>query len=98
VGSPSGSRNDDEVIKACNDHNIVLALTNLRLFHHWLLLMQNRRGNNLFLCYYIWIKKLMQKKQPFFHFKHKYVFLLISNSINYYSLNRKLYCNDSIIN
>lgn len=34
VGSPSGSRNDDEVIKACNDHNIVLALTNLRLFHH----------------------------------------------------------------
>ncbi|XP_066246641.1 bifunctional purine biosynthesis protein ATIC [Euwallacea similis] len=34
VGSPSGSKNDDEVIQACNDHNIVLALTNLRLFHH----------------------------------------------------------------
>lgn len=34
VGSPAGSRNDEEVIRACNDHNIVLALTNLRLFHH----------------------------------------------------------------
>lgn len=34
VGSPTGSKNDDEVIKACNDHNIVLAFTNLRLFHH----------------------------------------------------------------
>ncbi|XP_019754632.1 bifunctional purine biosynthesis protein ATIC [Dendroctonus ponderosae] len=34
VGSPAGSKNDEEVIKACNDHNIVLALTNLRLFHH----------------------------------------------------------------
>ncbi|XP_076260454.1 bifunctional purine biosynthesis protein ATIC [Rhynchophorus ferrugineus] len=34
VGSPSGSKNDDEVIAACNEHNIVLAFTNLRLFHH----------------------------------------------------------------
>ncbi|KAL4708298.1 hypothetical protein ACJJTC_007704 [Scirpophaga incertulas] len=34
IGSPSGSNNDQEVIKACNDHKIVLAHTNLRLFHH----------------------------------------------------------------
>ncbi|XP_072397998.1 bifunctional purine biosynthesis protein ATIC [Diabrotica undecimpunctata] len=34
IGSPSGSTNDDEVIKACNEHKIVLAHTNLRLFHH----------------------------------------------------------------
>ncbi|CAH1128522.1 unnamed protein product [Ceutorhynchus assimilis] len=34
VGSPAGSKNDDEVVKACNDHNIVMAFTNLRLFHH----------------------------------------------------------------
>ncbi|CAG9865112.1 unnamed protein product [Phyllotreta striolata] len=34
IGSPSGSTNDEEVIKACNEHKIVLAQTNLRLFHH----------------------------------------------------------------
>ncbi|XP_050664088.1 bifunctional purine biosynthesis protein ATIC isoform X2 [Leptidea sinapis] len=34
IGSPAGSNNDKEVIDACNQHNIVLAHTNLRLFHH----------------------------------------------------------------
>lgn len=34
IGSPAGSNNDAEVIKACNEHGIVLAHTNLRLFHH----------------------------------------------------------------
>lgn len=34
IGSPAGSNNDAEVINACNDHGIVLAHTNLRLFHH----------------------------------------------------------------
>lgn len=34
IGSPAGSTNDEEVIKACNEHNITLAHTNLRLFHH----------------------------------------------------------------
>ncbi|XP_018580053.1 bifunctional purine biosynthesis protein PURH [Anoplophora glabripennis] len=34
VGSPAGSTNDEEVIKACNEHKIVMAHTNLRLFHH----------------------------------------------------------------
>ncbi|KAJ6640228.1 Bifunctional purine biosynthesis protein ATIC [Pseudolycoriella hygida] len=34
IGSPSGSTNDADVINACNDHGIVLAHTNLRLFHH----------------------------------------------------------------
>ncbi|CAH2071557.1 unnamed protein product, partial [Iphiclides podalirius] len=34
IGSPSGSNNDQEVIEACNDHNIVMCHTNLRLFHH----------------------------------------------------------------
>jgi len=34
IGSPAGSTNDETVIKACNDHNITLAHTNLRLFHH----------------------------------------------------------------
>jgi len=34
IGSPSGSTNDADVIKACNDHGIVMAHTNLRLFHH----------------------------------------------------------------
>ncbi|KAL1518187.1 hypothetical protein ABEB36_001848 [Hypothenemus hampei] len=34
IGSPAGSKNDNEVIEACNEHNILLALTNLRLFHH----------------------------------------------------------------
>lgn len=34
IGSPSGSTNDAGVIAACNEHNIVLTHTNLRLFHH----------------------------------------------------------------
>lgn len=34
IGSPSGSTNDQGVIDACNEHKIVLAHTNLRLFHH----------------------------------------------------------------
>ncbi|KAF6203825.1 hypothetical protein GE061_002160 [Apolygus lucorum] len=34
IGSPSGSTNDAGVIEACDQHNIVLAHTNLRLFHH----------------------------------------------------------------
>ncbi|CAG7733420.1 unnamed protein product [Allacma fusca] len=34
IGSPSGSIGDASVIEACNDHNIALAHTTLRLFHH----------------------------------------------------------------
>ncbi|CAH1180280.1 unnamed protein product [Phaedon cochleariae] len=34
IGSPSGSTNDEEIVKACNEHGIILAHTNLRLFHH----------------------------------------------------------------
>lgn len=34
VASPSGSTSDQVIINACNDHKIVLAFTNLRLFHH----------------------------------------------------------------
>lgn len=34
IAQPGGSIRDDEVIKACNAHNIVMAFTGLRLFHH----------------------------------------------------------------
>ncbi|XP_074652048.1 bifunctional purine biosynthesis protein ATIC-like [Tubulanus polymorphus] len=34
VASPSGSTNDQSVIDACNDHQMTLCFTNLRLFHH----------------------------------------------------------------
>ncbi|KAJ8665314.1 hypothetical protein QAD02_006976 [Eretmocerus hayati] len=34
IGAPAGSTNDEAVIKACNDHQIVLAHTGIRLFHH----------------------------------------------------------------
>ncbi|XP_055303823.1 bifunctional purine biosynthesis protein ATIC [Sitodiplosis mosellana] len=34
IGSPSGSTNDAGVIEACNQLGIILAHTNLRLFHH----------------------------------------------------------------
>lgn len=34
IGSPAGSTNDDEVIRACNEHKITMVHTNLRLFHH----------------------------------------------------------------
>ncbi|XP_022646889.1 bifunctional purine biosynthesis protein PURH-like isoform X2 [Varroa jacobsoni] len=34
IASPGGSTNDDGVIQACNEHNITLIHTGLRLFHH----------------------------------------------------------------
>lgn len=34
IGSPAGSTNDAGVIEACNEHGIIMAHTNLRLFHH----------------------------------------------------------------
>nr|CAD7567456.1 unnamed protein product [Timema californicum] len=34
IASPAGSTNDPDVTKACDDHNITLIHTNLRLFHH----------------------------------------------------------------
>ncbi|KAL7631650.1 UNVERIFIED_CONTAM: hypothetical protein RMT77_018054 [Armadillidium vulgare] len=34
IVSPSGSTNDSLIVKACNEHNMVLVHTNLRLFHH----------------------------------------------------------------
>ncbi|XP_051171278.1 bifunctional purine biosynthesis protein ATIC [Leptopilina boulardi] len=34
IASPAGSTNDEAVIAACNEHNITLAHTNVRLFHH----------------------------------------------------------------
>ncbi|EFN82228.1 bifunctional purine biosynthesis protein PURH [Harpegnathos saltator] len=34
IASPAGSTNDDAVIEACNEHEIALAHTGFRLFHH----------------------------------------------------------------
>ncbi|CAG8569243.1 5773_t:CDS:10 [Ambispora gerdemannii] len=34
IAAPSGSIQDDDVIKAANEHNILLIHTNVRLFHH----------------------------------------------------------------
>lgn len=34
VAQPGGSVRDDNVIEACNKHNMVMAFTGLRLFHH----------------------------------------------------------------
>ena len=34
IGAPAGSTNDQAVIEACNEHNIILAHTGIRLFHH----------------------------------------------------------------
>ena len=34
IASPSGSTNDEAVTQACDEHNVVLVHTNLRLFHH----------------------------------------------------------------
>jgi len=34
IASPGGSTRDDEIIEACNEHDIVLIHTGLRLFHH----------------------------------------------------------------
>lgn len=37
IAAPSGSTADKVVIEACDELGIILAHTNLRLFHHWLL-------------------------------------------------------------
>ncbi|MBO4374352.1 MAG: phosphoribosylaminoimidazolecarboxamide formyltransferase [Lachnospiraceae bacterium] len=34
VAEPGGSVRDDNVIKACNDHGMVMCFTGMRLFHH----------------------------------------------------------------
>jgi phosphoribosylaminoimidazolecarboxamide formyltransferase/IMP cyclohydrolase len=34
IAQPGGSKRDDSVIQACNEYGIVMAFTNLRLFHH----------------------------------------------------------------
>ncbi|CAD5224285.1 unnamed protein product [Bursaphelenchus xylophilus] len=34
VASPGGSTRDEDIIKACNEHGMVLIHTGLRLFHH----------------------------------------------------------------
>ncbi|GFG31635.1 hypothetical protein Cfor_12537 [Coptotermes formosanus] len=34
IASPAGSTNDEDVIRACDDHGITLVHTDLRLFHH----------------------------------------------------------------
>ena len=34
VAQPGGSIRDDNVITACNHHDMVMAFTGLRLFHH----------------------------------------------------------------
>lgn len=34
IAQPGGSVRDDEVIKACNAHDMVMAFTGIRLFHH----------------------------------------------------------------
>ena len=34
VAQPGGSVRDDNVIQACNDHNMVMCFTGIRLFHH----------------------------------------------------------------
>ena len=34
IAEPGGSVRDDNVIEACNKHDLVMAFTGLRLFHH----------------------------------------------------------------
>ena len=34
VAQPGGSVRDDNVIAACNDHDMVMCFTGIRLFHH----------------------------------------------------------------
>ncbi|CAD5122779.1 DgyrCDS11186 [Dimorphilus gyrociliatus] len=34
IASPSGSQNDQVVVDACNEHNMAMIFTKLRLFHH----------------------------------------------------------------
>ena len=34
IAQPGGSIRDDDVIKTCNEHNMTMAFTGMRLFHH----------------------------------------------------------------
>lgn len=34
IAQPGGSKRDQDVINACNDHNIAMCFTGIRLFHH----------------------------------------------------------------
>ncbi|MDD5981612.1 MAG: phosphoribosylaminoimidazolecarboxamide formyltransferase, partial [Clostridium sp.] len=34
IAQPGGSVRDEDVIKACDEHGIVMAFTGIRLFHH----------------------------------------------------------------
>ena len=34
IAEPGGSVRDDNVIEACNNHDLVMAFTGLRLLHH----------------------------------------------------------------
>ena len=34
VAEPGGSIRDDEVIRCCDEYNMVMAFTGMRLFHH----------------------------------------------------------------
>uniref|UniRef100_A0A914DJU5 Uncharacterized protein n=1 Tax=Acrobeloides nanus TaxID=290746 RepID=A0A914DJU5_9BILA len=34
IASPGGSTRDDEIVEACDEHDMVLIHTGLRLFHH----------------------------------------------------------------
>ena len=34
IAQPGGSIRDDNVIEACNNHGMVMAMTGMRLFHH----------------------------------------------------------------
>jgi len=34
IAEPGGSIRDDQVIETCNKHNIAMAFTGIRLFHH----------------------------------------------------------------
>lgn len=35
IASPAGSVADDICVKAADEHNMTMALTDVRLFHHW---------------------------------------------------------------
>ena len=34
IAEPGGSIRDDAVIECCNEHNLVMVFTGMRLFHH----------------------------------------------------------------
>ena len=34
IASPSGAVQDEKIVEACNEHDIILAHTSVRLFHH----------------------------------------------------------------